>query len=173
MLNPIPKNVPPPQAYKFQRTSPRNTETRIPRQPPGAMLNPSLGLGIMTNIELPYRSKPLPEPPSSSPNKDVPNSPEYRSEVHMAFREMAIRSPTLRHPRPRRLGVSSHTEAHSIPLPEQTQEEINVIDARLTPMQELELDSGVFGSAPLEVNGGVAVTEESVDFRVADVVTQL
>jgi hypothetical protein len=60
-----------------------------------------------------------------------------------------------------------------IPLPEQTQEEIDVIDAPLTPMEELELDSGVFGNAPLEVNGGVAVTEESVDFRVADVVTQL
>jgi len=36
-----------------------------------------------------------------------------------------------------------------IPLPEQTQEEIDVIDAPLTPMEELELDSGVFGSAPL------------------------
>ena len=44
--------------------------------------------------------------------------------------------------------------------------------APFTPMEELELDNGVFGSAPLEVNGGVAVMEESVDFRVADVVTQ-
>jgi hypothetical protein len=137
------------------------------------MLNPFLGLGIMTNIELPYRSKPLPELPSSSPNKDVPNIPEYRSDVHTAFREMVVHSPTLRHPWPRRLGVSSHTESHSIPLPEQTQEEIDLTDAPLTPMEELELDSGVFGSAPLEVNGGVAMTEESVDFRVADVVTQL
>jgi hypothetical protein len=137
------------------------------------MFNPSLGLGIITNTELPYRSKPLPEPPSSLPNKDDPNIPEYRPDVHMAFRGMAVRSPHLRHPQPRRLGVSSLTETHMIPLPEQTQEEIDVIDAPLTPMEELELDSGVFGSAPLEVNGGVAVTEESVDFRVADVVTQL
>lgn len=137
------------------------------------MLKPSLGLGILTNIELPYRSKPLPDPTSSSPSKEVPSIPEYRPDIHMAFREMAVRSPTLRHPRPRRLGVSSPLEAHSIPLPEQTQEEIDVTDAPLTPMEELELDSGVFGSAPLEVNGGVAVTEESVDFRVADVVTQL
>jgi hypothetical protein len=59
-----------------------------------------------------------------------------------------------------------------IPLPEQTQEEIAMTDAPLTPMEELELDNGVFGSAPLEVNGGAAVMEESVDFRVADVVTQ-
>jgi hypothetical protein len=39
-------------------------------------------------------------------------------------------------------------------------------------MEELELNNGVFGSAPLEVHDGVAVMEESVDFRVADVVTQ-
>jgi hypothetical protein len=137
------------------------------------MFNPPLGLGIITNTELPYRSKSLPEPPSSLPNKDDPDIPEYRPDAHMAFRGMTVRSPHLRHPRPRRLGVSSLTETHMIPLPEQTQEEIDVIDAPLTPMEELELDSGVFGSAPLEVNGGVAVTEESVDFRVADVVTQL
>jgi len=59
-----------------------------------------------------------------------------------------------------------------VPLPEQTQEELAMISAPLTPMEELELDKGVFGSAPLEVNGGVAVMEESVELRVADVVTQ-
>jgi hypothetical protein len=59
-----------------------------------------------------------------------------------------------------------------IPLPKQTQEEIVMTGAPLTPMEELELGNGMFGSAPLEVNGGVAVMEESVDFRVADVVTQ-
>jgi hypothetical protein len=47
-----------------------------------------------------------------------------------------------------------------------------MISAPLTPMEELELGKGVFGSAPLEVNGGVAVMEESVELRVADVVTQ-
>lgn len=59
-----------------------------------------------------------------------------------------------------------------VPLPEQTQEEIAMTGAPLTPMEELELENGVFGRAPLEVSGGVAVMEESVDFRVADVVTQ-
>jgi hypothetical protein len=59
-----------------------------------------------------------------------------------------------------------------VPLPEQTQDEIVMTGAPLTPMEELELKDGVFSSAPLEVSGGVAVMEESVGLRVADVVTQ-
>jgi len=87
--------------------------------------------------------------------------------VHTTFREIA-----LRYPRPRRIRACEETEASMVPLPEQTQEELAMISAPLTPMEELELDKGVFGSAPLEVNGGVAVMEESVELRVADVVTQ-
>lgn len=58
------------------------------------------------------------------------------------------------------------------PLPPQTVDELALISAPLTPMEELELDGGRFSSAPLEVNDGVAVTEESVGMRVADVITQ-
>jgi hypothetical protein len=141
-------------------------------QPVIARSNAPLGLGILTNTELSYRTRPIPQVPSSSSNNSVPNIREYGPEVHTAFREMSLRVPTLHHPQPHRLGANSQTEAHMIPLPEQTQEEIAMTDAPLTPMEELELDNGVFGSAPLEVNGGAAVMEESVDFRVADVVTQ-
>jgi hypothetical protein len=42
---------------------------------------------------------------------------------------------------------------------------------RLTPMEQNELD-GTFGSAPLEVQDGVAVTEEAVELHVADLITQ-
>ena len=39
-------------------------------------------------------------------------------------------------------------------------------------MEEKEFDGGIFGSAPLEVKDGVAVTEEAVGFHVADLITQ-
>jgi hypothetical protein len=131
-----------------------------------------MGLGILNNTELPYRSKPLPPLPSFSPSPDIPSISEQGPDVSAVFREFALRQPTYRHPRVRGVGGISQTEAHMIPLPEQAQDEIDVTDAPLTPMEELELENGVFGRAPLEVNGGVAVMEESVDFRVADVVTQ-
>ncbi|KAG4432798.1 hypothetical protein IFR05_011709 [Cadophora sp. M221] len=41
-----------------------------------------------------------------------------------------------------------------------------------TAMETDELKQGEFGSAPLEVKDGVAVTEESVELHVADVITQ-
>jgi hypothetical protein len=86
----------------------------------------------------------------------------------------------LHRPRPHRIPARSEdrinaeigTEASMVPLPEQTQDEIVMTGAPLTPMEELELKDGVFSSAPLEVSGGVAVMEESVGLRVADVVTQ-
>ena len=43
----------------------------------------------------------------------------------------------------------------------------------LTPMEEKEVVEGRFGEDPLEVKDGVAVTEEAVGLRVADVITQL
>ncbi|PMD59238.1 uncharacterized protein K444DRAFT_591416 [Hyaloscypha bicolor E] len=151
---------------------PCSTTFHIPRVSSPAENNSILGLGIINNTELPYRSKPLPPLPSSALSPDVPNLPEYGPEANAVFREFALRQPPLRHARPRRIGVSSQAEVHMVPLPEQTQEEIAMTGAPFTPMEELELDNGVFGSAPLEVNGGVAVMEESVDFRVADVVMQ-
>jgi hypothetical protein len=45
-------------------------------------------------------------------------------------------------------------------------------DRPLTPMEKDELEEGRFGSRPLEVDGGVAVLEESVELHSADVITQ-
>ncbi len=42
----------------------------------------------------------------------------------------------------------------------------------MTPMENTELKDGVFGPLPLDVKGGVAVTEESVRLHVADLITQ-
>lgn len=67
---------------------------------------------------------------------------------------------------------SGHEEAHLVPLPEQSAEELAMISGPLTPMEESEFEKGIFGQGPLEVNGGLAVMEESLEMRVADVVTQ-
>ncbi|KAE9370370.1 hypothetical protein N431DRAFT_509478 [Stipitochalara longipes BDJ] len=148
---------------------PRNAMYRIPCV--GSLMNDDLlGLGILNNTELPYRSKPLPTLPSSALGD--PAILEHGPQVGPPFGEFPLRQSALRHPRPCSIGFSSQTEAHMVPLPEQTQEEIALTGAPLTPMEELELNNGVFGSDPLEVHDGVAVMEESVDFRVADVVTQ-
>lgn len=152
----------------FQRPAgPQNTSHRVSRPLIPANTNPCLGLGIFSNTEPPTLS-----PPASSPlTPYFPNIPEYSHAVHLAFRELALRQPlALR--KVARSKSKPEAEAHLVPLPEQTQDDITVTGAPLTPMEELELEDGVFGSAPLEVSGGVAVTEESVGLRVADVVTQ-
>ncbi|KAE8450948.1 hypothetical protein EG329_005388 [Mollisiaceae sp. DMI_Dod_QoI] len=66
-----------------------------------------------------------------------------------------------------------------IPLPEQTEEEIETIvcpGSSLTAMEEKEMKNGegvgAFGSGPLEVENGVAFLEESVEDHTADVITQ-
>ena len=58
------------------------------------------------------------------------------------------------------------------PLPDQTDEEIEAISAPLTPMEVTEMERG-FGEQPLEVTGGVAVTEEAVGLHVANLITQV
>jgi hypothetical protein len=58
------------------------------------------------------------------------------------------------------------------PLPDQTPEELEIISAPLTLMEMNEM-GGRFGEEPLEVSGGVAVTEEAVKLHVADLITQI
>lgn len=59
-----------------------------------------------------------------------------------------------------------------IPLPDQTEEELESISASLTPMEMNEIDHP-FGEQPLDVADGVAVTEEGVEFHVADLIMQV
>ncbi len=97
--------------------------------------------------------------------------------MHLEFQELALRNPLAlrigsRSSSRSKSKAEAEAEARLVPVPEQTQDEVTVTGAPLTPMEELELEDGVFGSAPLEVSGGVAVLEESVGLRVADVVTQ-
>jgi hypothetical protein len=76
----------------------------------------------------------------------------------------------------RRLGNDSANvrfEAAALtPLPDQTAEELESIGSSLTEMEMSEME-GRFGSKPLEVRGGVAVTEEAVGLHVADLITQV
>ena len=58
------------------------------------------------------------------------------------------------------------------PLPDQTAEELEIISADFTEMEMEEMEDGQFGDKPLEVSGGVAVTEEAVEMHVADLITQ-
>ena len=55
-------------------------------------------------------------------------------------------------------------------LPNETSEELALISAPLTPMEQDEL-RGSFGREPLDVVNGVAVTEEGVELHVADYIT--
>lgn len=98
-----------------------------------------LGLGILSNSELVYRTKPLPELPSAPPTKKFPHIAAYSPAAHSAIEEM----------------VPLHVPPHMIPLPEQTLEEIAMISAPLTPMEELELNNGVFSSAPWKSSVGL------------------
>lgn len=58
------------------------------------------------------------------------------------------------------------------PLPVQSPEELALITGPPTPMEESER-TGMFGSAPLDLKRGVAVTEEAVKLHVPDLITQL
>jgi hypothetical protein len=58
------------------------------------------------------------------------------------------------------------------PLPVQSPEELALITGPPTPMEESER-IGMFGSAPLDLERGVAVTEEAVKLHVPDLITQL
>lgn len=66
-------------------------------------------------------------------------------------------------------------EARETPLPSSTDTEDLALaaDDEMTAMEEAELTQHVFGRQPLEVPHGVAVTEESVELHVADIITQV
>jgi hypothetical protein len=49
-----------------------------------------------------------------------------------------------------------------------TEQELEAIRRPLTPMEKNEAEGGWFGSKPLEVRDGVAVTEEGVEGHFAD-----
>jgi hypothetical protein len=59
-----------------------------------------------------------------------------------------------------------------IPLPDQTEEELEIINAPLTPMEMSEIGHP-FHQQPLDVADGVAVTEEGVELHLADLITQV
>lgn len=66
-----------------------------------------------------------------------------------------------------KLELALHT-----PLPAQSTEELAIISGPPTPMEESERE-GMFGSAPLDLQHGVAVTEEAVGLHVPDLIMQL
>lgn len=75
--------------------------------------------------------------------------------------------------RSRGLSVAAKFElALHTPLPVQSLEELLLISGPPTPMEESER-AGMFGSAPLDLQNGVAVTEEAVGLHVPDLITQL
>lgn len=63
------------------------------------------------------------------------------------------------------------TPAMKTPLPPQSAEELSTISAPLTPMEKVER-AGFFGSEPLRVADGIAVTEEAVVLHVPDLIAQ-
>jgi hypothetical protein len=58
--------------------------------------------------------------------------------------------------------------AANMPLQCPTDEELEEARRPLTPMEKKEAEGGWFGSRPLEVQDGVAVTEEGVEGHFAD-----
>ena len=55
------------------------------------------------------------------------------------------------------------------PLPAQSDEEL----VTLTPMEKNEIHDGSFGSEPVEVTHGIAVTEKAVGLHLPDLITQV
>lgn len=113
-----------------------------------------MGLDLIeTTSETPLIPHPLPEPPvstslSTQPFVGLPAlAHEYKDFVSDMF---------------------DPTPAIQTPLPLQSAEELTT----LTPMEKNEIDDGSFGSEPLEVNHGIAVTEEAVGLHVPDLITQ-
>ena len=68
-------------------------------------------------------------------------------------------------------GTTKLQLALQTPLPAQSLEELALISGPPTPMEESER-AGMFGSAPLDLQRGVAVTEEAVGLHVPDLITQ-
>lgn len=105
-------------------------------------------------------------------NTDLGDSSAYSSEVREIFQRMTMgpqrqyayypySQPQLN----RKISQLSLDQATHTPLPPQTSEEIEPP----TPMMKHEW-KGAFGSAPLEVKSGVAVTEEAVELEVPDLI---
>ncbi|KAK7753466.1 hypothetical protein SLS62_004541 [Diatrype stigma] len=69
-------------------------------------------------------------------------------------------------------GLSTLDRACLTPLPLPTPEEDASFQSHPTRMMEEELEEGRFHEAPLAVEHGIAVLEESVDWGVPDVITQ-
>jgi hypothetical protein len=132
--------------------------------------NTPLGLGF-TTTEPPHRTS---EPILSSGDgtSNLGNSEAYNPLVLYAFQKMT------QHPN-RQLITRDNSATGRVnfeiacltALPPQTSEELALISAPLTPMEQDEL-GGSFGSAPLSVRNGIAVTEEGVELHVADFITQ-
>lgn len=67
----------------------------------------------------------------------------------------------------------AYEEARRIPLAPPDITEDAYLHEAVSPMMEYEENTGRFTPAPLKVEHGVAVLEESVELGVADVITQL
>lgn len=63
--------------------------------------------------------------------------------------------------------------AHSTPLPPPTLGEEASLNAHASPMMKEELEEGLFHKSPLEVDHGVAVSEENVGLGLPDIITQI
>jgi len=57
------------------------------------------------------------------------------------------------------------------PLPDPDNEERLSLTQPRTTMEETEKEEGIFGSEPLEVTEGIALTEEAVESGTADIMT--
>jgi hypothetical protein len=118
--------------------------------------------------------------------KAIGNGSAYAPEVQCAFYEMALlqrpqlllhapqRTPSVEqaHPSPEiqeEFGLFEGAAGTALPL--QTDEELDIISAPLTSMEQDEL-RGKFAKEPLEVQDGVAVLEESLQLHLPDVITQ-
>jgi hypothetical protein len=105
--------------------------------------------------------------------KSSPSMPPPSSPLHPPENQSEIPTPSIQtQQRPSLSGSSRFELALHTPLPAQSPEELALISGPPTPMEESER-IGMFGSAPLDLQHGVAVTEEAVELHVPDLITQL
>lgn len=152
-----------------------------------------MGLGLFDSNAIPIVPRPLPEPPiSSSSSPSVSNDdldiadyyttdpaattapPGWQALTRAEFQELTFHAFQYNASHPPASNYSSPLSpadmASLTPLPPPTPTELATLDPPPTPMEEIEAADGEFGSEPLEVSKGIAVTEEAVGFHLADLI---
>ena len=135
--------------HKLSASDSSDDDQQTTHRPPTTILKLTLSLFDSTKASSSTPSLPRQSHRSLTSQPDVPTTRDRHNICSTTRFELALQTP----------------------LPVQSPEELALISGPPTPMEESER-RGMFGSAPLDLERGVAVTEEVVELHVPDLITQ-